>query len=129
MNIEFELSCDGVLPSGPVSGWPKERHDELMAAAARMNEVGIEVPEDAKPHKSSPSMKKMARGLLRTARQAVRHGTVSAEIREERYDTCKACPFFNADSKRCNDCGCFMEAKTWVGGDPNMLCPQQKWSR
>jgi hypothetical protein len=81
---------------------------------------------DAKP---DPSAGKMARGLLKTAGQALRHGKVSKEVRDERYDTCKACPSFNAKSKRCNDCGCFMEAKTWVGGDPNKLCPQKKWSR
>ena len=80
-------------------------------------------------NKVTASSAKMAGGLLRTAGQALRRGKVSEEIREERYDTCKACPFFVEDSKRCSDCGCFMEAKTWVGGDPNMLCPQKKWSR
>lgn len=79
--------------------------------------------------KGFPTLGKMAGGLVRTAGQAVRHGKVSGEIREERYDICKKCPFFDAESKRCTDCGCFMEAKTWVGGDPDMLCPQKKWSR
>jgi len=117
-----ELACDGVFPTGPVSGWPKERHEALMAQAQALSK---EQPMPVRP----PTMGKMAKGLLRTAGQAVRHGKVSNEIREERYDTCKACPFFDAESKRCKDCGCFMEAKTWVGGDPNMLCPQKKWSR
>ncbi len=72
---------------------------------------------------------KMAKGLMKTAGQAVLNGKVSKEIREERYDTCKSCPFFVEDSKRCSDCGCFMEAKTWVGGDPDFLCPQKKWKR
>lgn len=75
------------------------------------------------------SIGKMATGLMKTAGQAILHGKVSAEIREERYNTCKACPFFVKDSKRCSDCGCFMEAKTWVGGNPDMLCPQKKWER
>ena len=66
---------------------------------------------------------------MKTAGQAARYGKVSKEIREERYDTCKGCPFFDEKSKRCKDCGCFMEAKTWVGGDPDMLCPQKKWKR
>ena len=122
MSVSSELACDGVYPSGPVSGWPKERHDRLMAEAAREGR-GENVPV------KKPTTKKMARNLLRTAGQAIRHGKISKEIREERYDTCKACPFFDASSKRCKDCGCFMEAKTWVGGDPNTLCPQQKWSR
>jgi hypothetical protein len=121
MSIANELACDGVLPSGPVSGWPKERHESLMAQAAEYSEGDQPVRQ--------PSAGKMAKGLLRTAGQAIRHGKISEEIREERYDTCKACPFFDAASKRCTDCGCFMEAKTWVGGDPNMLCPQKKWSR
>ena len=72
---------------------------------------------------------KMAGGLLKTAAMGLKGGKVSAEIREERYDTCKACPLFVEDSKRCSDCGCFMELKTWVNGDPNKLCPKQKWKR
>ena len=129
MNIEEELTCDGVHPTGPVSGWPKERHDELMAMAARMADGEIVTPVIEPSTREAPGYRKMARTLLRTARQAASNGMVSAEIREERYDTCKACPLFNASSKRCNDCGCFMEAKTWVGGDPKALCPQKKWSR
>jgi len=117
MSIIEELSCDGVAPIGPVSAWPKERHDEII------------VKHSGKPKAVKAGIGKMASGLVKTGMQAVRHGKVSSEIREERYNTCKECPFFNAESKRCSDCGCFMEAKTWVGGDPNMLCPQKKWSR
>ena len=72
---------------------------------------------------------KMVGGLIKTAGQAMRHGKVSEVIRNERYDTCKACPAFIEGSKRCSECGCFMEAKTWVGGDPKMLCPLKKWER
>lgn len=115
MGFVDELSCDGVIPSGPVSAWPKERHEQLIASTA--------------PKKKMPGVGAMARGLAQTAGQAVRHGKVSAEVREERYKTCKSCPLFDANSKRCTDCGCFMEAKTWVGGDPTILCPQSKWSR
>ena len=121
MDVREELKSAGVYPAGPVSAWPKKRHDELMASASSKGKSA--------PVKTGPGIGKMASGLVRTAGQAVRHGKVSSEIREERYDTCKSCPFFNADSKRCKDCGCFMEAKTWVGGDPDMLCPQKKWSR
>lgn len=121
MNIRDELKSAGVYPSGPVSAWPKERHDSLTASAGSS-------PRRVEAS-SKPSLKRMAKGLMRTGGQAIRHGKVPGEIREERYDTCKACPFFDAASKRCTDCGCFMEAKTWVGGDPNMLCPQKKWSR
>ena len=100
-----------------------------MAKAGRLG-GGMSAAEGApKESEYSPGFAKMAKGLMRTAGQAMRYGKVSAEVREERYDTCKACPFFDAESKRCKDCGCFMEAKTWVGGDPNMLCPQKKWRR
>ena len=119
MDLSEDLKSAGVYPSGPVSAWPQTRHAELMMKLQKAT------PESRK----APSVSKMARGLLKTAGQAVRHGKVSAEIREERYNTCKACPFFNSESKRCNDCGCFMEAKTWVGGNPDLLCPQQKWIR
>ena len=121
MAVDVEqLRSGGVLPTGPVSAWPKGRHDDLMRA---------NMPSNAHATSVKASVSKMAGGLLKTAGQAMRHGKVSAEIREERYDTCKTCPAFIEDSKRCSECGCFMEAKTWVGGDPDMLCPQKKWSR
>ena len=119
MSIREELKSAGVYPTGPVSAWPKERHDLLSSQTVPKGSVTT----------SKPGLGKMAKGLIRTGGQAIRHGKVSSEIREERYDTCKACPLFDAESKRCKDCGCFMEAKTWVGGDPDMLCPQKKWSR
>lgn len=118
MSIREELKSAGAYPVGPVSGWPKERHDEMTAKYS------------AKPQQQvSAGLGKMAKGLLKTGAQAIMNGKVSSEIREERYDICKECPSFDAESKRCNDCGCFMEAKTWVGGDPDQLCPQKKWSR
>lgn len=118
MDIKEELKSAGTYPSGPCSAWPESRNRELVKSLTR---TVSSVPR--------PSAGKMAKGLLKTAGQAIRNGKVLQEIREERYDTCKACPFFDAESKRCQDCGCFMEAKTWVGGDPDMLCPQKKWSR
>ena len=124
MDIREELKSAGTYPTGPCSAWPQERNDSLMA---RINTEGE--ARFRRETKVKASAGKMARGLLRTAGQAMRHGKVSEEIREERYNTCKNCPFFVEESKRCSDCGCFMEAKTWVGGDPNTLCPQKKWSR
>ena len=123
MDLKEELKSAGAYPQGPCSAWPESRHNSLMAKTRK----GAAAPKRAT--KVDASTGKMAKGLLKTAGQALRRGKVSAEIREERYDTCKACPFFVEDSKRCSDCGCFMEAKTWVGGDPNALCPKQKWKR
>ena len=119
INSIEDLRSGGVLPTGPVSAWPKER-----------NVAGKSLGEEHKPNSDAKaSMKKIAKGLLKTAGQAIKNGRVTKEIREERYDTCKACPYFDAKSKRCKDCGCFMEAKTWVGGAPDALCPQKKWKR
>jgi len=122
MNLREELKSAGVYPTGPVSAWPENRNEELR------NKAHGFISSKGKP-KMRASARKMAGGLIKTAGQAIRHGKVSAETRKERYDTCKACPLFDPKSKRCTDCGCFMEAKTWVGGDPNTLCPKQKWSR
>ena len=120
MSLKEELSCDGVFPTGPVSAWPKERHDRLLGAGQKGNSRAAKV---------TATTGDMAKGLFRTAGSALRHGKVTSEIREERYNTCKACPFFIEESKRCSDCGCFMEGKTWVGGNPDQLCPQKKWAR
>lgn len=122
MSIIEELSCNGTAPSGPVSAWPKDRHDKLVAQTSVNS-------KQQKATKINAGIGKMANGLVKAAGQAMVHGRVSAEIRNERYETCKNCPFFVKDSKRCSECGCFMEAKTWIGGDPNQLCPKQKWSR
>lgn len=119
MDIREELKSAGTYPSGPVSAWPEERNLELMASTGSVR----------KATQVKAGLGSMAKGLVKTAASAIQYGKVSSEIREERYDTCKACPLFVEDSKRCSDCGCFMEAKTWVGGDPKILCPQKKWSR
>mgnify|MGYP003331987218 CR=1 FL=1 len=123
INSVEDLRSAGVLPTGPVSAWPQERN----VAGPGMEGKAV------KPREKEPTVKasiaKMASGLGKVAMQGIKNGKVSVEVREERYDTCKACPFFNADSKRCSDCGCYMELKTWVGGDPDLLCPQKKWAR
>ncbi len=120
MDLREELKSAGVYPTGPCSAWPEERNEKLMSR------FGVK-PKHAE--EVEVSVRKMGAGLIKTAAQAVRHGNVSKEIRDERYSTCKACPAFIEDSKRCSKCGCFMEAKTWVGGNPKMLCPLKKWSR
>ena len=136
MDIREELKSAGVYPTGPVSAWPEERQKLLMdyfsfrrGGGAASKETLEEFDARRGGKKVKATKKQMLTGLMKTAGQAVRHGKVSAEIREERYDTCKSCPAFLEDSKRCNECGCFMEAKTWVGGNPDMLCPLKKWER
>jgi hypothetical protein len=119
MDIREELKSAGVYPTGPVSAWPEERNESLMKK------------HKPKEHatKVTAGIGKMAAGLVKTAGQALVHGKVSGVIREERYDVCKSCPAFVEKTKRCSECGCFMEAKTWVGGDPGLLCPLKKWER
>ena len=122
--LREELKSGGAYPEGPCSAWPRSRNAELTGLQPNTKKAKTGTVE-LKP----PGIRKMAGGLMRTAGQALANGRVSKEIREARYDTCKSCPFFDEESKRCNDCGCFMEAKTWVGGDPDMLCPQKKWEK
>lgn len=141
LDLREELKSAGVYPSGPCSGYPRERNMELILRAEE-ERTGVRPThqyiydkdgnlESTVPlsKKTMPGAGKMAKGLLRTTSQALKNGKVSSEVRNERYETCKACPLFDPKSKRCTDCGCFMEAKTWVGGDPDMLCPQKKWKR
>ena len=120
MDLIKELTSAGVRPTGPVSAWPQDRHDRLMGQARASQE---------KEPKIKPGMREMAKSIARVGGQALRNGKVSAQVREERYETCKQCPSFQKSSKRCAECGCFMEAKTWVGGDPDLLCPLQKWAK
>ena len=125
MDLREELKSAGTYPTGPVSAWPESRNFLLLGhgnnADAARAKMGVK--------REMPSAGKMFGSLVKTAGQAFANGKVSSEIREERYNTCKACPLFDPQSKRCTDCGCFMEAKSWVGGNPHTLCPQKKWVR
>ena len=123
INSIEDLRSAGVLPSGPVSAWPQERN----VAGPGMQQAKKALTQQPAQPKVKPGLGKMAKGLARTAGQAFVNGRVSAKVREKRYDICKACPAFRPDDKRCSECGCFMEAKTWVGGDPDRLCPLAKW--
>ena len=123
-----EFRSSGVLPTGPVSAWPKDRHDDLMSKT-EVKAPGNEIPKTQHDKKVKAGVGRMAAGLVANTVRAATGGKVSAEIREERYDTCKACPHFIEKSKRCSECGCFMEAKTWINANPDVLCPAQKWKR
>jgi len=130
MDIREELKSAGAYPTGPVSAWPEIRNESLRNTYGAEQAERVKASpgvEHASEVKTSPV--KMARGLAKSASQALRYGKVSEVIRNERYDTCQACPAFIENSKRCSECGCFMEAKTWIGGDPKALCPLKKWER
>lgn len=49
---------------------------------------------------------------------------VSEEDANSRYSLCQACPKFNNGVKTCQECGCFMPAKTRLKG---ATCPVGKW--
>lgn len=128
-----ELKSAGVYPEGPVSAWPEERNENLRVLLAKDLKGQPKAPEVVTNRRSAPeikaSLQQQARNLASSARTALVGGKVSAEVRNERYDTCKKCPAFRPNDKRCSECGCFMEAKTWLNGSPKQLCPLQKWSR
>lgn len=46
------------------------------------------------------------------------------EIRNERFNICKACPRLFKPTRTCKECGCFMAAKTWL---KEASCPIGKW--
>lgn len=125
INSVEDLRSAGVLPSGPVSAWPQERN----VAGPEMQRAGGVAHEVVHDTEIKTGIGKMFSGAVRVAGQALTHGKVSEKIRNQRYDICKQCPHFIEESKRCSECGCFMEAKTWVAGDPKLLCPKKKWSK
>ncbi len=150
--LSEELKSAGVYPTGPCSAWPEERNKQLMKqVGAKIAEENARIAEqnpdedlswlprnpsirqkyldETRKNQKMPSIGKMAKGFVRTAGQAIAGGKVAREVRDERYATCEACPSFKPDSKRCAECGCFMQAKTWIAGDKAMLCPLDKWSR
>lgn len=43
---------------------------------------------------------------------------------EDRLNTCISCDKYNAHTKRCSMCGCFMEFKVFL---PDAKCPLKKW--
>lgn len=46
------------------------------------------------------------------------------QLAQKRYDICQKCPAFNQVLLVCNDCGCFLPAKTKLA---EATCPQNKW--
>lgn len=124
MDIREELKSAGAYPVGPVSAWPQERNQRLVAQRGSTTPA---VSQHATKVKARPM--EMAKGLVSSAVTAARHGKVSSEVREERWNTCQKCPSLIKNSSRCAECGCMMKAKTWLNGDPKMLCPKQKWAR
>ena len=124
MDLKEELKSGGAYPSGPCSAWPKARNMFLLESIKRSKQGDVKHDTKVKA-----GVGEMITGFSKATGQAVRFGKVSAEVRNERFATCKSCPSFIKDSKRCSECGCNMQMKTWIGGNPATLCPLNKWSR
>ena len=105
-----QFRSGGALPSGPVSPWPKGRRIQ-------------------KADKIKATGKEMFKSAIQNAGRAMKGGSVTPEVRNERFDTCRACPSFIKNSGRCKECGCFMKVKTWINANPDELCPLKKWDR
>ena len=112
----------GELPTGPISPWPQGRSiQSIDSFDGRGDKRNL--------NKVKPTAFEQLKGLGRTAAQAARSGRIEPSIRNERLETCFSCEHFIPDSARCSFCGCYMKAKTWVAGNPDKLCPAQKWNR
>jgi len=77
-----------------------------------------------------PSLPQMAGNMAGTitdvVKTAIQTGNIfaSEEMAKIRLDICKACEFFDTNSARCNQCGCFMTTKVKVIA---AFCPKNKW--
>jgi TRAP-type mannitol/chloroaromatic compound transport system substrate-binding protein len=68
--------------------------------------------------------KEVAEQAAKAASTAYDEMTVSDDVREERYDLCKACEYYYSVTTTCKKCGCFMSAKTYLAAAE---CPTGRW--
>lgn len=47
-----------------------------------------------------------------------------SEIKQQRHDICKQCPFYRKKLDQCKKCGCIMDQKTKLA---DAFCPVHKW--
>jgi len=51
---------------------------------------------------------------------------VTSDVQSERMEICRGCEHLSKHLNRCNQCGCFMDLKTWM---PDQHCPLYKWDK
>lgn len=49
---------------------------------------------------------------------------VGQQLKEERLEICRSCPFYRKKTHQCVKCGCFMDLKTQLA---DAYCPIGKW--
>lgn len=111
-----------IMPSGPCMGWPLSRNKpgpKLLGNQYASQEYKVNHDE-----KVEASLADMASGLLKSTVQIVQRGRATEEERATRIDLCKKCEHFILKSKQCSQCGCYMEAKTWIKA---ASCPIGSW--
>lgn len=80
--------------------------------------------------KNYPSLLQQGKNLAQFSFELVKNAMqtgafqVSAEVQNERMETCRKCDMYDAEQVRCIECGCFLEAKTSFSLDS---CPLGKW--
>lgn len=139
-NLEINVDMDPEFIEDIRNATPEKPIEITLVNTSSQPEVieSIRTTQEKYPELENPvihdtavkaSIADMAKGLTKNLGYAIKNGRVSKEIREERYSICKSCPHFIEDSKRCSECGCFMETKTWIGANPKYLCPKNKWPK
>jgi len=88
-----------------------------------------DVPE---PPKEMPSTYNQLKGFILSAKDVVGGAMagdgvlVSESVRELRLSICHGCEFFEKQSQRCTQCGCFMNTKSMF---KQTYCPVSKWDK
>lgn len=116
-----------VMPSGPCMGWPKERSQpgpKLLNNGLDPTQYRVASAIEEKDTKVKASFSDMTKSLIQNSVKLIQTGRLDQEARDKRMETCVKCKHFIESSKRCSECGCFMEAKTWIAG---ATCPIGSW--
>ena len=86
----------------------------------------INNPTELKMPSKAAMVKSLGKGLLKTAKAAVRGDRVvaSSELALQRISICRACPWFEPKGQRCAKCGCVVPLKIYFEEEE---CPIKKW--
>lgn len=77
---------------------------------------------------SFPSVFQMAGNLMQSIATHITTGAhnVPDVVYYQRMEICEGCEFYDEETVRCKDCGCYLNIKArWA----SMECPQKKWAQ